>query len=248
MVYCSWTSDALDLLLVCSARFLYLLSKGCRGCSSFKGKLLQLLIFIKYQKNHKLTGGTKSKHPDLLRQSGALSQSPWSERPRKMPRWVSPTSRNPTAFFNRESQFTGAAFHCDQILEDDMLKRYSNRKGWESSNQLVNVLDTFSWCQAVCSVYINVLIDSTSAFTKCILYGCMYVCIHDHACMYIHNYVYTLYRTINTIRTVYRSMLESLYSWKKRIKQAFTEQSVKIPPSIVPCFAPETWSRPFSPL
>jgi len=126
--------------------------------------------------------------------------------------------------------------------------KYSNRKGWESSNQLVNVLDTFSWCQAVCSVYINVLIDSTSAFTKCILYGCMYVCIHDHACMYIHNYVYTLYRTINTIRTVYRSMLESLYSWKKRIKQAFTEQSVKIPPSIVPCFAPETWSRPFSPL
>lgn len=51
MVYCSWTSDALDLLLVCSARFLYLLSKGCRRCSSFKGKLLQLLIVIKIKKS-----------------------------------------------------------------------------------------------------------------------------------------------------------------------------------------------------
>ena len=71
--------------------------------------------------------------------------------------------------------------------------KYSSRKGWESSNQLVNVLDTFSWCQAFCSVYINVLIHSTSAFTKCILYVCMYVCIHDHACMYIHNWcIYTI--------------------------------------------------------
>ena len=98
--------------------------------------------------------------------------------------------------------------------------KYSNRKGWESSNQLVNVLDTFSWCQAFCSVYINVLIDSTYCMD-----ACMYAFMIMHVCIYIIMYIhYTV--TINTIRTVYRSMLESLYSWIKRIKQAFTEQSV----------------------
>lgn len=45
---------------------------GWRGGSSFKGKLLQLLIFIKIKKTSKHVAPNQ-KHPDLLRQIGALS-------------------------------------------------------------------------------------------------------------------------------------------------------------------------------